>query len=202
VEIDLRYTKDGEVVLFHDETLERTTNGAGRLADMTLSELLQLDAGNGARIPTLKEVIARTRGRIQLYLDLKEMDPMPVVRLIQEAGAGGIVYFRPYSFTALQRVVSADPAFRVLVDLNDWMQIPGLFDAIRQALPTAAFSGDLRIWTADMLEEARRLGIETFANVLGTEDTAANRRRAVQMGFDYIQTDDQADLLKARQEQE
>lgn len=64
VEFDVMLTKCGEAVVIHDETLERTTNGAGRVADFTYAELLTLDAGSwfspvfqGEKIPTLKEVI-------------------------------------------------------------------------------------------------------------------------------------------------
>ena len=62
IEIDVRVTKDGELVLIHDATVDRTTNGTGRVCDMTLAELRALDAGSykdpkfaGCRIPTLKE---------------------------------------------------------------------------------------------------------------------------------------------------
>lgn len=62
IEIDVRVTKDNELVLIHDATVDRTTNGTGRVCDMTLAELRALDAGvkkdprfAGCRIPTLKE---------------------------------------------------------------------------------------------------------------------------------------------------
>jgi len=197
VEIDLRYSADGHVVLMHDETLERTTNGVGRVSERTMAELRQLDAGNGARVPTLREVIDLARGRIRLYLDLKESDPRPVARLVREMNAGSFVYFRPYSYTALRQILDIDPRFRVLVDLEDWMGLPEVFGVLHKAVPTAAFSGALRNWNEKMLAEARRLGVETFVNVLGAEDTDENRRQALRMGFDFIQTDDQASLIRA-----
>jgi glycerophosphoryl diester phosphodiesterase len=65
VEFDVRLTYDGHCVLLHDETAERTTNGAGRIRDLTLAELQRLDAGSwfgpafaGERIPTLAAAIA------------------------------------------------------------------------------------------------------------------------------------------------
>jgi glycerophosphoryl diester phosphodiesterase len=63
LEFDLRLSKDNVIMVFHDETLERTTNGSGKLSDHTLSELKQLDAGGwfgacfeGLKIPTLEEL--------------------------------------------------------------------------------------------------------------------------------------------------
>jgi glycerophosphoryl diester phosphodiesterase len=64
VEVDAKLTKDGAVILMHDDTLERTTNGQGRVADCTLAEIRTLDAGGwfewrfgGERVPTLQEAL-------------------------------------------------------------------------------------------------------------------------------------------------
>jgi glycerophosphoryl diester phosphodiesterase len=79
LEIDLRYTKDGHLVLHHDPTLNRTTNGTGRVADHTLQELqqLRLKDRNGNltahRIPTLDETMIWARGKTILILDKKEV---------------------------------------------------------------------------------------------------------------------------------
>jgi glycerophosphoryl diester phosphodiesterase len=57
VEIDVHLSKDGALVVMHDATVDRTTNGTGKIADLTLSEIKQLDAGKGERVPTLQEVV-------------------------------------------------------------------------------------------------------------------------------------------------
>ena len=79
VEIDVRMSRDGELFILHDATLERTTNGKGQAASLTLDELQQLDAGSwfdakykNEHIPTLVESAQECRGRIDLLLDLKE----------------------------------------------------------------------------------------------------------------------------------
>jgi len=76
-EVDVRVSRDGVPVIFHDETLERTTNGKGALADHTLAELKALDAGAwkggafaGERIPTLVEALRAARGKGRLFLDV------------------------------------------------------------------------------------------------------------------------------------
>jgi len=76
VEIDVRQTRDGKFVLMHDSTLERTTNGSGKVSDFTLPELkqLKLKDNNGVltdeKIPTLQEVLALGRGKIYFDLDI------------------------------------------------------------------------------------------------------------------------------------
>ena len=58
LEFDVQRTKDGVLVVFHDISIERTTNGTGKVADLTFDELRRLDAGDGERVPTFREVIA------------------------------------------------------------------------------------------------------------------------------------------------
>lgn len=79
VEVDVRTTSDGHLVILHDTTLDRTTSGTGSVNEKTLAEVRQLDAGswfdpkfNKELVPTLKEVLNVSRGRIDVLLDLKE----------------------------------------------------------------------------------------------------------------------------------
>lgn len=79
VEVDVRSTRDQQLVILHDATLDRTTDGHGPLANATLAEVKQLDAGRwfdpryaGERVPTLAETLAACRGKIDVLLDLKE----------------------------------------------------------------------------------------------------------------------------------
>lgn len=75
IETDVRLTKDGEVIIMHDATVDRTTNGSGRVCDMTLEELkrlrLKTNYGNITHhsVPSLREYIRAAKGRVYLYLD-------------------------------------------------------------------------------------------------------------------------------------
>lgn len=78
-EVDVRTTRDGVLICMHDPDVDRTTNGKGRIADLSLRELKLLDAGSkfnaqfaGERIPTLREVFELSQGKITVMLDLKE----------------------------------------------------------------------------------------------------------------------------------
>ena len=70
-ECDVHLSADGHLVVCHDHTVDRTTNGTGAIAAMTLTELRVLDAGNGAQIPLFEEVLALVKGRITLLCELK-----------------------------------------------------------------------------------------------------------------------------------
>ena len=78
IETDVRITKDGELVLIHDATLDRTTNGTGKVCDKTLAELMELDAGaymgeefSGTKIPTLRELMELVKDHPTMTLDLE-----------------------------------------------------------------------------------------------------------------------------------
>ena len=61
IECDVHLTKDGQVVVIHDPTVERTTNGKGKVKGFTLKEIKRLDAGKGEKIPTLEEIVKLDR---------------------------------------------------------------------------------------------------------------------------------------------
>jgi glycerophosphoryl diester phosphodiesterase len=104
LEVDPRYTKDGAIVLHHDATLDRTTNGTGRVADMTLDELKKLrlkDPSGGLTpysIPTLDEALQWARGKAILVLDQKDVPVAARVRKVQEHDAEAYTILIVYSF--------------------------------------------------------------------------------------------------------
>ena len=104
MEIDPRYTKDGEIVIHHDPTLERTTTGHGRVADWTLAKLKELrlkDAGGTVTefpIPTLDEALRWARGKTVLVLDQKDVPVEARVSKIEEHRAEAYAMLIVYSY--------------------------------------------------------------------------------------------------------
>jgi glycerophosphoryl diester phosphodiesterase len=92
-EIDPRLTKDSVIVLMHDETLERTTNGTGKLADYTWEELQKINLKDSegtlttSKIPRLKDLLLWSKGKTILNLDKKDVPMEMIVRLIEECDA-------------------------------------------------------------------------------------------------------------------
>ncbi|MDP3181541.1 MAG: glycerophosphodiester phosphodiesterase family protein [Desulfobaccales bacterium] len=79
VEVDVQLTRDGLLVVIHDDTLDRTTNGHGAVKDFTFAELRALDAGKGEPIPSLKEVVDLIKGRAHLVVELKQPEAAPAL---------------------------------------------------------------------------------------------------------------------------
>lgn len=86
IEIDVQMTEDGELVVIHDTTVDRTTNGTGKVGDLTLEEIEQLDAGSwfsevyaGEEVPTFEEVLDAFRGKTGILIELKAPELYPGV---------------------------------------------------------------------------------------------------------------------------
>lgn len=99
VEVDVRKTRDGALVLIHDETVDRTTNGTGAVADMTLAEIkkLRLRKGPGGPsvvvtdepVPTLEEGLKAAKGRLLVHLHLKTASHDEVAQVVRRLGMQG-----------------------------------------------------------------------------------------------------------------
>lgn len=81
IELDVQLSKDGKLVVIHDQTVDRTTNGSGRVHDLTFDQLKDLDAGSwfsknfkGEKIPSLEQVFNRYEGRIGFLIEFKYPD--------------------------------------------------------------------------------------------------------------------------------
>lgn len=79
VEVDVQLTKDGELAAIHDDTVDRTTNGKGKVKEFTLAELHNLDAGKGEPVPSLAQVAAAVAGRAHLVVEVKHPEAAPAV---------------------------------------------------------------------------------------------------------------------------
>jgi len=85
VELDVHVCKSGEVVVIHDDTVNRTTNRTGKVHELTLSELQRFDAGKSERIPTLVEVMSLIDGAAGINIELKGTGTAePVHRITEE----------------------------------------------------------------------------------------------------------------------
>ncbi|MGG0391085.1 glycerophosphodiester phosphodiesterase family protein [Priestia megaterium] len=84
IEIDVQRSKDGKLVVIHDTTVDRTTDGSGKVGNLTFKELRNLDAGSwkgeqftGAQIPTFDEILDRYHGKIGILIELKAPELYP-----------------------------------------------------------------------------------------------------------------------------
>lgn len=124
IELDLRLTRDGHVVVMHDAAVDRTTNGTGEVADLTLAEIRALDAGKGERVPTFDEVLDAVDVKIQT-----EIKAAGVVEVLARQGhdfAGRITLtsFHPqYLATAIRLFPGVDRGLITGRPSLDWVRL-------------------------------------------------------------------------------
>jgi len=207
VETDLALTQDGHVVLMHDRTVDRTTDGSGRVQFMTLAEVKALDAGAwkgarfaGERVPTLEEALELARGKGELNLEIKVTGSAGsyvaetirrAVEIVQEHEAHDYVIFSSFDFEALQQVQRLDPELRVL--LLDWDAPSAAFDYLDVAIaqgfygwsPTAQYA------TPERLQRAEEHGI--FVHI--GAGPSPRLREFVALGVDGFSANDAKTLV-------
>lgn len=122
IEIDVQQTQDGEVILMHDITLNRTTNGEGFIKEKTFSELSRLDAGSwfskafiGEKIPTLESIIQLINGKCELIIEIKKGDDFypniekNILNLIKKYNAEDWVIIHSFDNKILETVHKLNP---------------------------------------------------------------------------------------------
>ena len=204
VEFDLHVTADGTPVLFHDETLARTTNGAGALSERTLAELRGLDAGSwfapafaGEPIPTFAEALGRLRGRIgRVYPEVKGYrnpeDLSRMVDLVVEHRLAESTVFISMDWDALDQMRSIPSPVNIgyIVEKESRAR-----DAIGRAAgdirALVDFRASLLLEDPSLAEEAARRGVEL---AVWTVDDSLEAARLLDLGVARITTNRVAEL--------
>jgi glycerophosphoryl diester phosphodiesterase len=155
IELDLRITKDGQLVVIHDEALDRTTNCSGRVSDMDLSGIKRCNAGGGERVPSFSEVLSFVRSKpVRILADVKDGTPLaPVIEEIRSHQAGRQLILGVRSTKHAARARAALPDSTILA------YMPAIADA-----PAFATAGAhiIRLWS-DWVEADPGLIVRTRA---------------------------------------
>ncbi|RLG95361.1 glycerophosphoryl diester phosphodiesterase [Candidatus Bathyarchaeota archaeon] len=184
VEIDVRVSRDERLVIMHDETVDRTTNGHGYVSELTFDELRSLDAGMGEKIPTLDEILKFTMGKAKLEIELKVPEATePTIQLIEELNAEKDVIVISFIHELLERVH----------DLNPNIKTGALFfevpkDILQRALKAHASSIHVyyRNVNSELVKEAHRSGLEV---AVWNPNRIEEMREMIDLGVDAIGSD-------------
>jgi glycerophosphoryl diester phosphodiesterase len=188
IELDVEATSDGHIVVIHDDTLNRTTDGSGPVTNHTLATLQALDAGSwfgtqfaGERIPTFTEVLSRYKGRVHIHTEIKGRSTYLSQRtadLVQQHGMGDHVTITSFQKARLEEIRVYAPQLA-----TSWL-VPEVGDAVltqarnlglRQICPRA------NMVTADLVNRLHAEGFVVRAWGVATE---ALMQQVVQAGAD------------------
>lgn len=186
IEIDV-YAVHGELLVIHDTTLDRTTNGRGRLTDHTLEELRALDAGHGERIPTLAEVFDTVDQRALINIELKGRETaVPTLALIERyVNERGWRHedFLVSSFRRRElRALKGTPVRRGVL----FVRSPWGFARTARDLGAWSVHFDVHFLREKQVSEAHRLGLKVFVYTVNNPGEIARCRA---WGVDAIFSD-------------
>ncbi len=190
-ELDVQLTRDGAVVVIHDETVERTTDGKGEVSELTLEELKRLDAGarcqggahKGERIPTLDEVFAVTAGRCGLNIELKAgglEHQVAQIMTARNAFADSIV--SSFEWEYLKKIQQLHFNIRIAL-LADDKPVDLLMNAV--AMRAYAINPRWDMVTEDLCKAAHQRNLMVYT---WTVDADARMRALIECGVDGIMT--------------
>ena len=168
----------------HDPTVDRTTNGTGKVAELTFADIRQLDAGLGEHIPTLEEALALTRGKVVLQIELKGPGTaLPVVHAVEAANAVDQVILTSFKHQWLIEARTQNPQLRTGAL---WGRLPA--DVVQQTQQLGLHA--LHIWhefiDQQLVNDAHQHGLLVRAWNTDKED---DMRRLIDLGVDAIGSD-------------
>jgi glycerophosphoryl diester phosphodiesterase len=212
LELDVHLTRDGHVVVIHDSTLDRTTDGTGPVAEMTLDELREPDAGHnfspddgdtlpyrglGLHIPTLAEVLREFPG-VAVNIDIKADRPgieAAVLNVLREAGAEGRVLVVSSRRSAVRRFRRMTEG-RISTGASRWetgvfyglsnLRLEQLLRPAYDALQVPVRHRGIPLVTRRFVEAAHATGVRVDA---WTINEPGEMRRLLDLGVDVIMTD-------------
>ena len=186
IELDVYVCKSGELVVIHDNTLDRTTNGKSSVENKTLSELKELDAGLGEKIPTLEEVLDLVNKKVKVNIELKGKNAAKLVlktieKYVAEKGWNYEDFLvSSFNYDELQKIKKLNPKIRVGF-LTE--KIPDGF--IEFAKKSGAYSVNTSIANTNLesVKTAHKHGLKVF---IWTVNEPSEIEKAKSLNVDYI----------------
>lgn len=206
IEIDVHRTSDGELVVIHDVTVDRTTDGEGFVSRLTLAEVRELDAGSwfgrsfsNERIPTLREVLEATKDKVTLLIELKgPRTEVRTVELVRELGMSNQVVVQSFDFQQIQKAKEKAPEIPTvfLVDKPNHSSEPAR--AAEWMANIAEYVGASGIgirhswWTPELSDIAAARNLDVF---VWTVDRKTDMKKSIKDGVQGIITNKPQNLL-------
>lgn len=204
IELDATLTKDGHVVVIHDETLDRTTNGSGPVREHTLSELEKLDAGSwfsshfkGERLPTLSEVLNSLGKKISINIEIKpeafdetdhekaiERQVISSVMAYTKPDSILVSSFHPGVLTRIARM--AIPNLRIAY-LTEHVKLDDTMLEFMKGNKAYSWNPDYPVLSQDQVARAHASHIRVMTY---TVNRASEGNRCFEMGVDGLFTDE------------
>lgn len=195
IELDVMLSKDGHLVVIHDDAVDRTTDGKGFVRDMTLDELKSLDAGEGQSIPTLEEVFEEFGGRFIINVELKNYSsifdglPIEAAKMVKKHQLGESVIvssFNPFNLPRFHKrmpevdlglLTQPNAAKKWVWRLFKYDALHPHFSDVDQVLVASLHRRNrkVNVWTVDDPSEIKRLAGLKVDSIITNDPKAARK---------------------------
>jgi glycerophosphoryl diester phosphodiesterase len=194
MEIDARDTADGVPVMMHDDTVDRTTNGSGRVDEMTLEQIraLQVPSLNPAvpvqQVPTFREMLALLRGKTLVDVDIKTADVPQLVQIIAEEEMLDAAYLLVGSVAEGLEARSANAAVALMPKVSNVADVQSFLDALS---PIDIFEIDVADALPEVIDFIHAQGIKVHMDALGPREFVDTGwyEELMNLGADILLTD-------------
>ncbi len=191
IEMDVHLSIDGEVIVIHDEKINRTTNEKGQISKMTLEKIKTLKLKNGQEIPTLREVLERFKGQCQFLVEIKDKGAaLSSYDIAKELDMLDDIVFSSFYGPWLLNLKSKDKRVRIGFITKDKKQNNV---QIASSLKAEAILFDKNIATRDIIDEAKTEELDVY---IWTLDKSKIMKKFIEMGVDGIITNKPDILVK------
>ncbi|UJB40358.1 LamG-like jellyroll fold domain-containing protein [Streptomyces sp. A1-5] len=199
IETDVQFTKDGQPVIMHDPTVDRMTNGKGRIDQLTAEEISKLTVKGGGRVPTLEEVLTLLKGTsTRLLLEIKGTQTSASVdhalRLVSEAGLTERTMAQSFDEDVV-RYAAASPYKTKVALLRDNLDADPVATARKFSLSAYAVNFNGLSISPAAVDELKSAGVEVF---VWTVDRDSDWQAATTWGVDGIITNRADQLIQWR----
>lgn len=197
VEVDLRTTKDGTLILCHDATVDRTTDGKGNVKDLTWEAISKLTAkgkdGSTHRIPLFADVLKACKDRVNIYLDFKDADVGATYALIRSQGMERQVLVYLNSIPQYLAWRKAAPLMPLMTSLPGSVATRDDLAAVLDRMSLEALDN---VRDTAMLRAAMSFGIHVWLDVQSPDEGPAKWKAALDKGVQGLQTDHPDALIR------
>jgi len=200
IECDIRTTADGHLVIMHDSTVDRTTDGFGRISGMTLTQVRRLRIRDTRfatmgihRVPTLAELVKAVNGRAGFYLDTKDVHPVALKRIIHDPK----LIRKSFAYISTDEAAlwkQHIPELRLMATAPDDVRTPQQLQDFVTKFQLSALDGPLTL-TKEKIALVSEMGVEFIPDTLTLTEGPEIWSDVIARGATGIQTDRPTALL-------
>jgi len=203
VELDIRTTKDDQLILMHDGTVDRMTNGKGKINELSFDSIRALKLFNKSmpladtfQVPTFEEALQVCKNKINIYLDFKAANVQQVYTAIKKAGMENqlVVYINaPNQFVEWRKQV---PYMPLILSLNTKIQDSATMVQYLNKLTIDILDGNWNEYTNATVKAAQQKGVPVWADMQAAKEDENYWQQGIQLGLLGIQTDHPKELVQ------